>query len=77
MPRGLASLVGCLGHSAALASGENTQGVGFIGGEGGELIFHHSSLEGTAIEVLRIRQAITYEERRGPKGPRATKIRRQ
>ena len=48
MPRGLASLVGCLGHSAALASGKITQGVGFTGGEGGEVLFHHSSLERTA-----------------------------
>jgi cold shock protein len=50
------------------------KGFGFISGDGGELFFHHSSLEGTAIEALRIGQAVTYEEGRGPKGPRAEKV---
>jgi len=50
------------------------KGFGFISGEGGELFFHHSSLEGTAIEALRIGQAVTYEEGRGPKGPRAENV---
>ena len=27
------------------------KGFGFISGDGGELFFHHSSLEGTAIEA--------------------------
>ncbi len=53
------------------------KGFGFISGEGGELFFHHSSLEGTAIEALRVGQAVTYEEGRGPKGPRAEKVRPQ
>ena len=51
------------------------KGFGFISGEGGELFFHHSSLEGTAIEALRVGQAVTYEEGRGPKGLRAEKVR--
>jgi len=38
------------------------------------LFFHHSSLEGTAIEALRIGQTVSYEEGRGPKGPRAEKV---
>jgi len=50
------------------------KGFGFISGEGGELFFHHSSLEGTAIEALRVGQAVSYEEGRGPKGPRAEKV---
>jgi cold shock protein len=50
------------------------KGFGFISGEGGELFFHHSSLEGTAIEALRIGQAVTYDEGRGPKGPRAENV---
>jgi CspA family cold shock protein len=50
------------------------KGFGFISGEGGELFFHHSSLEGTAIEALSVGQAVTYEEGRGPKGPRAEKV---
>ena len=53
------------------------KGFGFISGEGGELFFHHSSLEGTAIEALQVGQAVTYEEGRGPKGPRAEKVRPQ
>ena len=51
------------------------KGFGFISGDGGELFFHHSSLEGTAIEALQVGQAVTYEEGRGPKGPRAEKVR--
>jgi cold shock protein len=51
------------------------KGFGFIDGENGELFFHHSAVEGTRIEALRIGQAVTYEEGRGPKGPRAEKVR--
>ncbi len=51
------------------------KGFGFIGGDRGELFFHHSALEGTTIEALRVGQAVTYEEGRGPKGPRAEKVR--
>jgi len=51
------------------------KGFGFIGGERGELFFHHSALEGTTIETLRVGQAVTYEEGHGPKGPRAEKVR--
>jgi cold shock protein len=50
------------------------KGFGFISGDKGELFFHHSSLEGTAIEALRVGQAVTYEEGRGPKGPRAENV---
>jgi cold shock protein len=53
------------------------KGFGFIDGEHGELFFHHSALEGTAIEALRVGQAVTYEEGRGPKGPRADKVKPQ
>ena len=51
------------------------KGFGFIGGERGELFFHHSALEGTTIEALRVGQEVTYEEGRGPKGPRAERVR--
>jgi CspA family cold shock protein len=51
------------------------KGFGFIGGEQGELFFHHSALEDTTIEALHIGQAVTYEEGRGPKGPRAERVR--
>ncbi len=51
------------------------KGFGFIEGGRGDLFFHHSELEGTSIEALRIGQEVTYEEGRGPKGPRAEKVR--
>ncbi len=51
------------------------KGFGFIGGERGELFFHHSALEDTTIEALQVGQAVTYEEGRGPKGPRAERVR--
>ena len=51
------------------------KGFGFIEGDGGDIFFHHSSVEGTAIEALQIGQAVTYEEGRGPKGPRAENVR--
>ncbi len=51
------------------------KGFGFIEGGQGDLFFHHSELEGTSIEVLSIGQQVTYEEGRGPKGPRAEKVR--
>jgi CspA family cold shock protein len=50
------------------------RGFGFIEGERGELFFHHSAVEGTSIEALRIGQEVTYEEGRGPKGPRAENV---
>ena len=53
------------------------KGFGFIEGEKGDLFFHHTALEGVSIEALRIGQAVTYEEGRGPKGPRAEKVRPQ
>jgi cold shock protein len=51
------------------------KGFGFIEGERGDLFFHHSSVEGGGIESLRIGQRVTYEEGRGPKGPRAENVR--
>jgi CspA family cold shock protein len=50
------------------------KGFGFIDGERGDLFFHSSSVVGTTIEALRIGQAVTYEEGRGPKGPRAENV---
>ena len=51
------------------------KGYGFIQGEGTELFFHHSALEGTTIEALHEGQTVEYEEGRGPKGPRAENVR--
>ena len=53
------------------------KGFGFISGERGELFFHHSALEGTSIEALQVGQQVAYEEGRGPKGPRAERVRVQ
>jgi len=50
------------------------KGFGFIEGERGELFFHHSALVGTTIEELREGQKVTFEEGRGPKGPRADNV---
>ena len=43
------------------------KGFGFIEGERGDVFFHHSAVEGTSIEALRIGQVVTYEEGSGPK----------
>jgi len=51
------------------------KGFGFIAGERGDLFFHHSAVEGMTMEELQVGQAVTYEEGRGPKGPRAEKVR--
>jgi len=50
------------------------RGFGFIEGERGDLFFHHSSLEGTTIEALRVGQQVSYEVGRGAKGPRAENV---
>ena len=51
------------------------KGFGFIAGEQGEIFFHHSALEGTAIEALSEGQQVEYEEGSGPKGPCAENVR--
>ena len=51
------------------------KGFGFIEGEGGELFFHHTSVEGESFESLREGQAVEYTEGQGPKGPRAESVR--
>ena len=50
------------------------RGFGFIEGERGDIFFHHSSLEGTTIEALSVGQEVEYEVGRGPKGPRAERV---
>jgi CspA family cold shock protein len=50
------------------------KGFGFIEGERGDLFFHHSAVEGASIESLQIGQRVSYEEGRGPKGPRAESV---
>lgn len=51
------------------------KGFGFIKGDRGELFFHHSAVQGADFESLREGQEVTYDEGRGPKGPRADNVR--
>jgi cold shock protein len=51
------------------------RGFGFIEGERGDIFFHHSDVQDTAIEDLSIGQAVEYEVGQGPKGPRAENVR--
>lgn len=51
------------------------KGFGFISNEGGtDLFFHMSSVQGVRFEDLREGQAVTFDEGRGPKGPRAENV---
>jgi CspA family cold shock protein len=50
------------------------KGFGFIEGERGDLFFHHSAVTDATIEDLKVGQKVTYEEGRGPKGPRAENV---
>ena len=50
------------------------RGFGFIDGEGDDLFFHHSALDGVAMEELREGQAVEYEIGQGRKGPCATSV---
>lgn len=51
------------------------KGFGFINTGRDDLFFHSSNVEGTTFEQLREGQTVEYVEGRGPKGPRAEKVR--
>lgn len=52
------------------------KGFGFIDiGGGKDLFFHMSNLEGARFDDLREGQRVSFEEGRGPKGPRAENVR--
>jgi len=52
------------------------RGFGFIDtGDGQDLFFHMSNLQGVSFEQLREGEAVTYEVGQGPKGPRAENVR--
>jgi CspA family cold shock protein len=52
------------------------KGFGFIASANGtDLFFHMSSVEGARFIDLREGQAVSYNEGRGPKGPRAENVR--
>ncbi len=51
------------------------RGFGFIlGQDGTELFFHRSALEGEGFDALTEGQAVEFEVERGPKGPRAARM---
>ncbi len=51
------------------------KGFGFIEGDGGDIFFHHSAVQGTSLEALSEGQAVEYEEGEGQKGPCAENVR--
>ena len=52
------------------------KGFGFISNASGtDLFFHMSAVEGVRFEELREGQKVSYNEGRGPKGPRAENVR--
>ena len=52
------------------------KGFGFIDtGDGSDMFFHMSNLEGSRYEDLREGQRVSYTAGRGPKGPRAENVR--
>ncbi len=53
------------------------KGFGFIANDSGkDLFFHMSAVEGARFEDLREGDKVSYNEGRGPKGPRAENVRR-
>ncbi|QDU93466.1 cold-shock protein [Lignipirellula cremea] len=50
------------------------RGFGFIEGDGGDLFFHHSEVQGTSFEELHEGQMVDYVVGRGKKGPCATEV---
>lgn len=52
------------------------KGFGFIeNGSGTDMFFHMSAVEGVGFSELREGQKVSYNEGRGPKGPRAENVR--
>lgn len=50
------------------------KGFGFISGEGQEVFFHSSALQGVRFDDLREGQKVTFTLGQGPKGPRAEDV---
>ena len=52
------------------------KGFGFIEtGTDKDMFFHSSNVEGVSYEQLQVGQRVSYNEGRGPKGPRAENVR--
>ena len=70
----------CFEKATAMAEGTikkvTDKGFGFIStGNGGDIFFHMSNLDGCRIEELREGQRVTFTVGQGPKGPRAENVR--
>jgi CspA family cold shock protein len=51
------------------------RGFGFIDtGDGKDMFFHMSNVEGVSFEELKEGQKVTFETGQGPKGPRAENV---
>ncbi len=52
------------------------KGFGFIEtGDGKDMFFHQSAVEGTTFDELREGEKVTFDAGQGPKGPRAENVR--
>ncbi len=51
------------------------KGFGFIATERGDIFFHSSALQGVSYNELQEGQKVSFDEGRGPKGPRAENVR--
>ena len=75
-PSGNPWLLGAATMSEGTIKRLTDKGFGFIeNGSGTDLFFHMSAVEGARFEELREGQRVSYNEGRGPKGPRAENIR--
>jgi CspA family cold shock protein len=55
----------------------DTKGFGFISAEDGKDIFvHHTVIEGQGFKTLLDGESVEYESESGPKGTKATRVRR-
>lgn len=54
------------------------KGFGFISADSGgrDIFVHHSVIEGQGFKTLQDGEAVEYEAEEGPKGSKATKVRR-
>jgi CspA family cold shock protein len=72
--------IGSISKESAMAEGTikrlTDKGFGFISNPSGtDVFFHMSAVEGVRYEDLREGQKVSYNEGRGPKGPRAENVR--